>query len=318
MNTINPSAGVLASATVIADLDTTTNTAATTVAAAATVVADSSDTTTNTAATAVTVVTDSDTTTNTAATTVAAATTVVADSSDTTTNTAATTVAAAVGDSDVSAHAAATTTVTTTTNTTVAAAAAAAAATDVNSADTNAAATSTTAGFVVPNVPPLEGSGLPPAIAAATVGVVVEGYHVEGIEDDAPPHIKRHAIAFYNKLIPLFLKAPPTWHLIDRAKYCKITTALKHVHDGVSLSSLRTEYPNIHYWNKNFAVIQNNDGASDILVARPKDAIDMLLVPTEELKRMACVENVFAKLRVAHVALITSRVGLCMHDWERW
>ena len=62
--------------------------------------------------------------------------------------------------------------------------------------------------------------------------------------------------------------------------------ALKRVHDGASLLSLRNDYPNIS-WNKAF-------------VARPKDVVDILQVPTEEVKRIAYVKKVFAELLVAH------------------
>lgn len=75
-------------------------------------------------------------------------------------------------------------------------------------------------------------------VAADDAGeFLVQGYAIEELHDVAP-HVKRHGIAFYNALIPLFLEAPATWHLMDRAKYYRIMTALKLVHDGSTLSSL--------------------------------------------------------------------------------
>jgi len=162
------------------------------------------------------------------------------------------------------------------------------------------------------------GAGAVPALAAASVdntsgspddvppdapinadafGTIVQGYVIEGLEDLAP-HVKRHAIAFYNKLIPLFLEEGSRWLLIDREKYYKILTSLQQHQTGASLSSLRILYPNIHYWHQNYAVIDAG-GMSDILVMRPSN-MEAVQYDSNDLKRLTYIEKVFADLLVAH------------------
>ena len=93
------------------------------------------------------------------------------------------------------------------------------------------------------------------AAAASTVAnSSMHGYDIEGISD-VEPHVMRHAVAFYGKLIPLFLEATDSFHVIEKSKYSTILTALTRVYQGETLSSLRSVYPNIHYWNKAYAVI---------------------------------------------------------------
>ena len=136
--------------------------------------------------------------------------------------------------------------------------------------------------------------------AAAAAAVILHGYDIEGI-DDVPPHVKRHAIAFYDKLIALFEESSAQFFLINRAKYYKIVRSLKRVQSGETLSSLRSLYPQIHHWNKTYAINATNPD-SQILFARPKDLStnDLLIVDTQELKRITYLERVFADLLVAH------------------
>ena len=57
---------------------------------------------------------------------------------------------------------------------------------------------------------PLVASTGPDAIddaAAAASTASMHGYEIEGISD-VEPHVVRHAVAFYGKLVPLFQEAP--------------------------------------------------------------------------------------------------------------
>ena len=77
------------------------------------------------------------------------------------------------------------------------------------------------------------------ASAASTdiANMSMHGYDIEGISD-VEPHVTRHAVAFYGKLIPLFQEAPASFHVIEKSKYSTILTALTHVYQGETLSSL--------------------------------------------------------------------------------
>jgi hypothetical protein len=48
--------------------------------------------------------------------------------------------------------------------------------------------------------------------------LTVQGYKIEDI-DDVPPHVRRHAEAFYNKLITIFENASAQLFLIKHAEY---------------------------------------------------------------------------------------------------
>ncbi len=118
--------------------------------------------------------------------------------------------------------------------------------------------------------PPVASTG-PDAIvdaAAASTNVAnisIHGYDIEGILD-IEPHVMRHAVAFYGKLIPLFQEAPASFHIIEKSKYSTILSALTCVYQGETLSSLQSVYPNIHYWNKAYAVTDANTPRNTLVV----------------------------------------------------
>ena len=134
---------------------------------------------------------------------------------------------------------------------------------------------------------------------SSLIAMSMHGYNTKGIAD-VEPHGMHHAVVFYNKLIPLFPKASASFHLIEKSKYSTILTALKCIYQGETLSSLQSVYPNIHYWNKAYAV---DDGdTANALVAHPKhpSVEGMENVELHKMKRVTYVEKVFADLLIAH------------------
>lgn len=138
------------------------------------------------------------------------------------------------------------------------------------------------------------------AIVDAAAASTMHGYDIEGISD-VEPHVMRHAVAFYGKLIPLFQEAPASFTVIEKSKYSTILTALTRVYQGETMSSLRSVYPNIHYWNKAYAVVDVGT-PRNTLVVRPKHPTieGMEHVELHELKRVTYIERVFADLLTAH------------------
>lgn len=159
------------------------------------------------------------------------------------------------------------------------------------SATTNAGGTATTSTST--NV-----DGSVDVDGAATSTDSVLGYVIEGI-DALDPHVKRHAVAFYNWLIPKFQEASAQFFIIDRAKYHKIIYSLKRVEGGESLSSLRPLFPNIHHWNKKYVIVDDGVGGHS-LVSRPEVMLDEMNVESNELKRITYLERVFSDLLTAH------------------
>ena len=127
--------------------------------------------------------------------------------------------------------------------------------------------------------------------------IVVLQHEIEGIHD-VPTHVLRHATAFYNVVIPLFEAAGETYKIIDRMKYYRIMGALLRARDGEALSFLRHEFPQIHNWNKIYAVVVAGE-RSNILVSRPKDMIGEN-VDAELVRRISYLERVFLDIVTAH------------------
>ena len=101
--------------------------------------------------------------------------------------------------------------------------------------------------------------------------LTVQGYDIKGNKDvQVQPQVRWHATAFYEKLIPIFENASTQFFLIKHAKYLQIVCTLRQVVDGSkTLLSCRGVYPQIHHWNKMYAISQGCPD-SDILFACPK------------------------------------------------
>jgi hypothetical protein len=146
----------------------------------------------------------------------------------------------------------------------------------------------------VPLLPPF----IPDIIAPAPENTVtVLQYEIEGILDK-PPHVLCHAIAFYEVDIPLFEAAGDTFKIIDRMKYYKIMGALLRARGGEALSALRHEFPQIHNWNKIYAVVVAE--ASNILVSRPRDMIGEDNIDAELVRRISYSERAFLDILTQH------------------
>ncbi len=161
-------------------------------------------------------------------------------------------------------------------------------------ADISSAGTSTNIGIL--NIPPINAGSLPAVAANKTV--VVLGYTIEGI-DDVEPHIWCQAIAFYNKLIPMFEEASAQFFLMSHENYNMIVGSVQRIQDGEPLAALWQLYPNIHCWNKNYSIIEDRVGGH-MLVMRPKFKGDDGTVDMAELKRVTYLERVFADILTAH------------------
>ena len=122
-------------------------------------------------------------------------------------------------------------------------------------------------------------------------------YEIEGIHD-VEDHVHRHAVAFYNVIIPLFEAAGNTFKLIDHTKYYMVMGALTRAGGGERLASLRHEFPQIHNWNKIYAIVASGD--SNILVSRPRNMAVEEIVDAEFVKRITYLERVFSDLVVEH------------------
>ena len=137
----------------------------------------------------------------------------------------------------------------------------------------------------IPNIPPIDAVLLPAASASRNV---VLGYTIEGI-NDVEPHIRHHAIAFYNKLIPVFEEASAQFFLMSHEKYHAIVGSLQSINDGEPLATLWRNYPNSHCWNKNYSIIDDGVGGH-ILVMRPKLTGDNDTADIKNLKQVTCLE----------------------------
>ena len=74
--------------------------------------------------------------------------------------------------------------------------------------------------------------------------------------------------------------------------------ALTRVGGGERLASLRHEFPQIHNWNRIYAIVASGD--SSILVARPRNMVVEEIVDADLVKRITYLERVFSDLLVEH------------------
>jgi len=133
--------------------------------------------------------------------------------------------------------------------------------------------------------------------------VIIHGLQIEGIRN-VPADVRRHAIAFYNDLIPQADGAGESYKLIQKSKYDRILHAMLRIRNGERLSDIRRDVTQIHKWNKAYAII-NAGNNSHILVSRPPNSfrppeIGDEIVDGDSLKRVTYIEKVFADLLVAH------------------
>jgi hypothetical protein len=76
---------------------------------------------------------------------------------------------------------------------------------------------------------------------------------------------------FYEELITLMEGASESWRLTTKGKYATILNVMIRLHTGKPIKLLRSIYPQIYKWCKNYALVAS--GESFILVARPDDVI---------------------------------------------
>jgi hypothetical protein len=107
---------------------------------------------------------------------------------------------------------------------------------------------------------------------------------------------------FYKELITLMEGASESWHLITKEKYTTILTAMIRLHNGEPIKLLRSIYPQIYKWCKNYALVAS--GETFILVARPDDVIGVTVVDKtvgmDTVKRIVYFEAAYTEIKRAH------------------
>jgi hypothetical protein len=107
---------------------------------------------------------------------------------------------------------------------------------------------------------------------------------------------------FYEELITLMEGAFESWQLITKEKYTKILTALIRIHNREAVKLLRSIYPQIYKWQKNYDLVAS--GESFVIVACPQNVygyagvdknIDM-----EPVKRLTYFEAAYSDIKRAH------------------
>lgn len=151
----------------------------------------------------------------------------------------------------------------------------------------------------LPDLPPVNALN-----AGDVVGdtVIICGLQIEQLLD-VSEDVRRHAIAFYNHLIPQADGAGESFKLILRSKYDRILRALFRIRNGDRVSNVRLQYTQIHKWNRLYAIINDGNGGH-ILVSRPTSILATEvgdeIVDGDSLKRVTYIERVFADLVTAH------------------
>ncbi len=107
---------------------------------------------------------------------------------------------------------------------------------------------------------------------------------------------------FHKQLITLIEGALESWQLITKEKYTTILTAMIHLHTGEPIKLLRSIYPQIYKWCKNYALVAS--GETFILVARPDDVIGVAVVDktvdVNTVKRIIYFEAAYTEIKRAH------------------
>ncbi len=96
--------------------------------------------------------------------------------------------------------------------------------------------------------------------------------------------------------------ASESWRLITKEKYTTILTTLICICNGEPFKLLRSIYPRIYKWCKNYTFIASSE--SFILVARPHDVIDFAIVDEnvnmDTGKRITYFEAAYSDIKRAH------------------
>ncbi len=92
-----------------------------------------------------------------------------------------------------------------------------------------------------------------------------------------PQELCTHVTMFYKELIALMKGASESWRLITKEKYTMTLTAMIRLHTREPIKLLRSIYPYIYKWCKNYALVTS--GETFILVAHPDDVIGVVTSP---------------------------------------
>jgi hypothetical protein len=117
-----------------------------------------------------------------------------------------------------------------------------------------------------------------------------------------PQELHSHVTMFYEDVITLMEGASESWRLITKEKYTRILTAMIRLHNGEPIKLLRSIYPQIYKWCKNYALIASSE--TFILVARPDDVIGVAVVAKtvdmDTVKRIIYFEVAYTEIKRAH------------------
>ncbi len=93
-----------------------------------------------------------------------------------------------------------------------------------------------------------------------------------------------------------------SWRLITTEKYTAILTAMTRLHNGEPSKLLRSVYPQIYKWCKNYALIAS--GETFFVVAHPDDVIGVAIVDEtvdiDTVKRIIYIEAAYTEIKRAH------------------
>jgi hypothetical protein len=126
-------------------------------------------------------------------------------------------------------------------------------------------------------------------------------YIIEGVQD-LPQELRTHVTMFYKELITLMEGVSESWRLITKEKYTTILTVMIRLHTREPIKLLRSIYPQIYKWCKNYALIVS--GETFILVACPDDVIGVAIVDEtmdmDTVKRIIYFEAAYTEIKRAH------------------
>jgi hypothetical protein len=107
---------------------------------------------------------------------------------------------------------------------------------------------------------------------------------------------------FYEELITLMEGRSESWRLITKEKFTIILTAMIRLHNREPIKLLRSIYPQIYKWCKNYALVASNE--TSILVACPDDVISVAVVDKtvdmDTVKRIIYFEAAYTGIKRAH------------------
>ncbi len=117
-----------------------------------------------------------------------------------------------------------------------------------------------------------------------------------------PQGLHSHVTVFCKENITLMEGASESCQLITKEKYTTILAALVRIHNGEPVKLLRSIYPQIYKWCKNYALVTSDE--TFILKARPHDAYGYAAVEEnvnmETVKRLTYFEAAYSDIKRAH------------------